>query len=90
LTERSFLHLPKKKKHSGDLKIVAKLIYNPAEKSGVLTVENTCFLNSLFISSKKNGVHFDNNLLYLLPGKHTMSFQSEDLITIDDLVFEYL
>jgi beta-mannosidase len=90
LTERSFLHLPKKKKHSGDLKIVAKLIYNPAEKSGVLTLENTCFLNSLFISSKKNGVHFDNNLLYLLPGKHTISFQSEDLITIDDLVFEYL
>ena len=90
LTTRTFLHLPKKKKHSGDHKIEANLVYDTLTKKGILTIENTCFLNSLWITSVKSGVHFEDNLLHLLPGKHKVHFQSEHPISINDLIFEYL
>lgn len=88
--ERDFLHLPLKKKKSGNFPIDTHLLYDPIKKIGTLTIENKCFLNSLWITSSKNGVHFKQNLINLLPGVHTIEFESQQLISIEDLYFEHL
>jgi beta-mannosidase len=50
LMQRDFVHFPKKKKHSVNQKLDAKLIYHSSNKTGNLTIENDCFLNSLWIT----------------------------------------
>jgi len=89
-TDRTFLHLTKKKKREDNRKFEASISYDSINKKGTLTIENHYFINSLWITSANNEVFFKQNLLHLLPGKHTIDFVSEKLVLIEHLNFEHL
>lgn len=90
ISQRNFVHLPKKKKKEGDFPLKVDLAYDSISKKGTVTIENTCFLNSLWLTSNKNGVFFEQNYVHLLPGKHVIPFTSEFPITMADLWIEHL
>jgi len=84
---RSFTHTSKK--HIKALRADFKVIYenlNTIEKTLDLIIENSNFLQDFWVSSEKIGVHFSENFVDLLPGKHIIKISyTADTFNLDEL-----
>jgi frataxin-like iron-binding protein CyaY len=55
-----------------------KKILNFKNKTAELVIENSEFLRDFWVSSEKIGVHFSDNFIDFLPGKHIIKVSYSD------------
>ncbi len=91
IQERTFSHLPNKRKAANCSAVSYEIVYSDEEKkSGIIVVSTTEYLQNLFVTARKNGVHFQNNFIDLLPGKYSFVFSSKQLVTETDILLNWM
>lgn len=85
---RSFTHIgkviPKAKQNHLKYKILENDTIN---KTIVLEIENTHFVQDFWITSTKLGLKYSSNFIDYLPGKHQVKIEYIDPISLEDLKF---
>jgi beta-mannosidase len=82
---RTFVNESVKRVTASSVLIDVKVDYNPQTNKGEVVIETDQLLIDFWLTCLKLGVHFDRNFESLLPGKHVISFTSEQAIGKEDL-----
>ena len=66
------------------------LSIDPITKTAIIVIENTEFIRQCWVFSQVKGVRVNRNFLDLLPGKHEINIQFEEIPTKSDFEFIWL
>ena len=86
--QRSFSQLPinPNKALKESVKITLSDI-NEVNKTAILQIENTAFVQNFWIFSSKQNIRFENNFIDLLPGKHAIQINFDHVPEVSEFDF---
>lgn len=90
ITKRTFSHMPIEIKTAKCEKVDITVDFNAEKNEGVIVIENQEFIRNVFITSRLNGLTYEENFLDLLPGKYFFNFTSKQMVTREDILINWM
>ncbi len=90
IQDRTFSHLPNPPEPATCSTLDYEVTFDEITGKGFIIISNQTYIRNVFITARKNGLKVENNFIDLLPGKYSFIFSSNEVITKNDILLNWM